>query len=120
MVGILLLAHGSRAKETEKTMETITGYVKDILKADAIECAYMEFCEMNIEKGLKCLMEKGADDIKVIPYFLFEGIHIREDIPNELEEFKKNNPNVKITFGSTLGADKRLAEIVADRVREIL
>lgn len=120
MVGILLLAHGSRAKDTEIAMEKITNEVRKQLENDFVECAYMEFCDMNIEKGLNSLIAKGAEDIKVIPYFLFEGIHIKEDIPEELNKFKESHPNIKITFGNTLGTDKRLAMIVADRVREIL
>lgn len=120
MTGVLLLAHGSRAKGTLITMDEVTQGVREELKLDLVECAYMEFCDVNIEKGLNNLIAKGADDIIIIPYFLFEGIHIKEDIPNELEEFKKNNPNIKIRFGKTLGTDKRLSSIVADRVRELL
>lgn len=120
MTGILLLAHGSREKKTLDTMEHITNEVRKQLEMDLVDCAYMEFCDMNIEKGLDSLVSKGVDEVIIIPYFLFEGIHIKEDIPNELEEYKKNNPNLKIKFGNTLGTDKRLAMIVADRVREQL
>ena len=64
-------------------------------------------------------MERGADDIRIVPYFLFEGVHIKEDIPEEIKAFQAHHPNVKITMGQTLGADKRLAEIVADRIRQM-
>ncbi len=119
MTGILLLAHGSREGDTEKTMRQITAYVKAALQNDMIEEAYLQFRDKNLEKGLLSLVERGADDIKIIPYFLFEGVHIKEDIPAEIREFKTRYPNVTITMGSTLGADKRLAEIVVDRVKEI-
>jgi len=42
----------------------------------------------------------------------------KEDIPAELEGFKKQYPKVTITMGKTLGADKRLADIIVDRVKE--
>ena len=119
MTGILLLAHGSREGDTEKTMRQITAYVKADLQNDMIEQAYLQFRHRNLEKGLLSLIGRGADDIKIIPYFLFEGIHIKEDIPAEIREFNKIHPDVRITMGKTLGADKRLAEIVADRVRQI-
>ncbi|KMT21843.1 sirohydrochlorin chelatase [Clostridium cylindrosporum] len=120
MTGVLLLAHGSREEDTMITMEKITSEVKNQLGLELVECAYLQFCDVNLEKGLEILISKGAKDIKVIPYFLFQGVHIKEDIPAELEEFKKNHADVSITFGDTLGSDKRLAMIVADRVREIL
>jgi sirohydrochlorin ferrochelatase len=120
MTGILLLAHGSREGDTEKTMRRITEYVKAKLRNVMVEEAYLQFRDKNLEKGLMSLVERGADEIKVIPYFLFEGVHIKEDIPAEIREFNKLYPAVKIIMGSTLGADKRLADIVVDRIKEIL
>ena len=120
MIGVLLLAHGSRKNETEATMETITGYVKEELQIELVQCAYLQFREKNLEKGLLNLIGAGADEIKIVPYFLFEGVHIKEDIPAELHEFIQNHSNIKFSFGATLGADKRLAMIVADRVREMI
>ena len=118
MDGVLLLAHGSRAKETAQTMEAIAEQTRRILPGKLIQTAYMQFGEINIEKGLSMLMEQGVTRIKVIPYFLFDGIHIREDIPNELEQFIKKHPHMELTFGKTLGTDERLAQILAERIEE--
>lgn len=118
MLGILILAHGSRQNNTEKTMETIANYVREELDIKLIEAAYMQFRDINLEKGLEKLVEQGADEIKLIPYFLFDGVHIKEDIPEEIAQFTQKHPNIKVTMGKTLGADKRLALIVADRIRE--
>jgi Uncharacterized conserved protein len=118
MTGILLLAHGSREGDTEKTMTQITKYVKEVLKDYVIEEAYLQFRDKNLEKGLLSLIMHGCNDIRVVPYFLFEGVHIKEDIPAEINEFKQHYPNVKIKMGKTLGADKRLAEIIIDRVNQ--
>ncbi len=118
MTGILLLAHGSRMGDTEETMHQITQTTRELLQNDMVEEAYLQFRDKNLEAGLMNLIGRGADDIKVIPYFLFEGVHIKEDIPAELAQFKQSHPGVTITMGKTLGADRRLAEIVADRVRQ--
>jgi sirohydrochlorin ferrochelatase len=120
MTGILLLAHGSREGDTEATMQQITAYVKESLQNDMVEEAYLQFRDRNLEKGLLSLVDRGADTIVVIPYFLFEGVHIKEDIPAELDIFCQSHPGITVTFGRTLGADRRLAETVADRVREQL
>ena len=85
-----------------------------------VEIAYMEFSERNIPSGLDALIRQGARKIAVAPYFLFDGIHIREDIPQALNEYKEANPNVEIALGRPFGADERLAAILAERVREIL
>lgn len=120
MKAILILAHGSREKNTLETLEKVTLMTKLQLPEVLIETAYMEFCDVNLERGLDLLVEKGADEIVVVPYFLFEGIHIREDVPGEIREYLGGHPAVKVTMGNTLSADPRLADILADRIREVL
>jgi Uncharacterized conserved protein len=120
MKAILILAHGSRERNTIETLEKVTAMTKVQLPGILIETAYMEFCDINVEKGLDILVEKGADEIVVVPYFLFSGIHIREDVPGEIREYAEKHPGIKISMGNTLGADPRLADILADRIREVL
>ncbi|EPR09340.1 sirohydrochlorin chelatase [Ruminiclostridium papyrosolvens] len=120
MKAILILAHGSRERKTLETLHKITDMTKAQLPGVMIETAYMEFCDINLEKGLDMLIKKGADNITVVPYFLFEGIHIREDIPGEIKEYIEKHPGIKVTLGNTLGADPRLADVLADRIREAL
>lgn len=118
MKGIMILAHGSRVPETKETINKVTDMVRKKLPDMPIEIAYMEFCEENIEHGIKTLSEMGVDEIKAVPYFLFEGIHIRKDIPGEIEEILKKYPGVKVEMGHTLGVDERLADILVDRIRD--
>lgn len=120
MTGILILAHGSREKETEATLGQIADMLKQLLNTENIESAFLQFSETTLKKGLLKLVEKGIKNIKVVPYFLFDGVHIKEDVPAEIDAFLKEYPEVKICFGRTLGADERLAEILADRVRELI
>lgn len=120
MKGILIIAHGSREPETVKTMEEVFSMVKEKLSHILMEQAYMEFCDVNLAKGLDKLVKQGADNIVVVPYFLFSGIHIREDIPHEIEEYLSVHPGIKVTLGHTLGADPRIAEVLCDRVQEAL
>lgn len=117
MNGVLILAHGSRRKETETTLQKITAMVKEKITIPT-EIAYMEFSDQNIAHGLDQLVNKGIKNIKVVPYFLFSGIHILEDIPKELADYAHKHPEVNITMGNTLGADPRIADILIDRIME--
>lgn len=117
MRGILILAHGSREKSTEQTLQQVVKYLGEIFSEEVIETAYLQFSNIDLHTGFENLKAKGVDNIVVIPYFLFEGVHIKEDIPKEIDDYLKENKDIKITMGKTLGADKRLAEILADRIR---
>lgn len=115
--GILIIAHGSRAKQTIDTMETIFDYVRKQFPGLPMQLAYMEFCDINLETGLDLLKEQGVNDITVVPYFLFEGMHIRKDIPEEIGKYMEDNPGIRIRMGNILGADTRIGDVLADRVR---
>ncbi|MEN8904356.1 MAG: CbiX/SirB N-terminal domain-containing protein [Clostridiales bacterium] len=118
MNGILILAHGSREKSTEDTLYKIVKDLKEKITNNVIEVAFLQFSETNLKVGLDNLKAKGISEIKVIPYFLFDGVHIREDIPKEIEEYLEKNSYMKISLGKTLGYDKRLVDILAERVNE--
>lgn len=120
MTGVLILAHGSRAKETEETLEKIVAMVRDIVGSEHITSSFLQFSDSNLHKGLRELVARGVNDIKVIPYFLFEGVHIKEDIPKEIDDFLTEYPTVHITLGRTLGVESRLAQILADRINELV
>ena len=113
MKGILIIAHGS-------TMEEVFAMVQNNLPDLIVEHAYMEYCDVNLEKGLDLLREKGVKEIVVVPYFLFDGMHIIKDIPEEISAYLENHKDMKISMGKTLGADKRIADVLCDRIKEVM
>lgn len=117
MKSVLIAAHGSRRKDTEMAMEKMAEMVRNKLPDNLIEVGYMEFCAKTIVGGLENLYAKGSREIKVVPYFLFEGIHIKEDIPAEIEKFTNAHQDAVVTMGEILGVDERLAEILVDRIK---
>ena len=116
MKGVLVVAHGSRVKETETTLVSVLKIVEDILPGVRIEHAFMEFSERTLEKGVAALVAHGVTEIKIVPYFLFTGVHLREDIPRMVERCVSSHPEVEVVMGEALGVDRRLAEILVDRI----
>ncbi|MDR2345286.1 MAG: hypothetical protein LBE18_04400 [Planctomycetaceae bacterium] len=118
MKGILVVAHGSRIKETEEILISLLNMVKPKIPEFCIEYAFMEFSDKTLEKGIAALVEKNVSEIKVVPYFLFSGIHLKEDIPNMINQCLLHYPDVKVIMGKSLGIDQRLADILTDRIKE--
>lgn len=116
MNGVLILAHGSREKQTEETFNAVVDLVRSQVD-EVVETAFMEFSQRNIDYGLNALVRQGVTHIKVVPYFLFKGVHLRQDIPEEIEAFLKEREGIVVTMTEPLGTDPRLAEILAERIR---
>lgn len=118
MDGILILAHGSKRPETEKILNSLVEKVRKKTDGKLVYPAYLQFSEQNLEKGIEFLISRGAKKIRVIPMFIFDGIHVTEDIPNELNEIRIKFPEIEITLGRHIGDDDKLADILVDRINE--
>jgi sirohydrochlorin ferrochelatase len=119
MNGILILAHGSKRFETEQILNSLVKKVIEKSGENLVYPSYLQFSEQNLEVGIEYLINKGATKIKVMPMFLFNGIHVTEDIPNELNAIKAKHPGIDIRLTGFIGDDDRIADIIIDRVREL-
>lgn len=115
---ILLMAHGSRIAEANNAVYEIARMVKDMTGFDIVEVSFREQHLPNIQQGIDACVAQGAGRILLLPYFLFVGAHVQEDLPEEMEEAQKRHPGIEFAMGKHLGAHRKLAEIVVDRIAE--
>lgn len=119
MEGVIVLAHGSRRQETDRILNSLTQKVAAKAAGQMIVPAYLQFSQQSLEKAVETLAREGVNRIKVVPMFLFDGIHVTEDIPEELEAIRMKYPEIAIQMSRHLGDDDRIAEIIVDRMSSI-
>lgn len=115
---ILLMAHGSRIADANDAVREIARQVQEMTGREIVEISFREQHLPNIQQGIDACVVKGAQRILLVPYFLFVGAHVREDLPEELAEAQRRHPGVEFAMGSPLGAHRKLAEIVVERIGE--
>jgi len=117
---MLLMAHGSRIPEANQAVHEIAALVKEMSGYDIVEVSFREQHAPNIQQGIDACVAQGAERILLIPYFLYMGAHVLEDLPAELEEARHRHPRVEMAMGKHLGVHRKLAEIVVERIAESL
>ena len=80
--------------------------------------AYLQLAKPDLGQSLEKLAKAGCRRIIIIPFFLFVGNHVSRDIPEIIEQEKKKYPDVNFIYTENLGEDSRIADIVADKIRE--
>jgi sirohydrochlorin ferrochelatase len=115
---VLLMAHGSRIPEANDAVNEIAGMVKSFAGYEIVEVSFRESHSPSIQEGIDACVAQGAERILLVPYFLYMGAHVQEDLPREMEEARQRHPNVEMAMGRHLGVHKRLAKLVIDRVEE--
>jgi sirohydrochlorin ferrochelatase len=115
---ILLMAHGSRIVGANRAVNEIAAMIKEMAGFDIVEVSFRENHSPNIQEGIDACVARGAGRILLVPYFLYMGAHVLEDLPAEIEEAKLRHPDVVMAMGKPLGIHRKLAEIVVERIGE--
>lgn len=117
---ILMMAHGSRIAEANDAAREVAAMVGELTGFDIVEVAFRELHEPNIQQGIDTCVARGAGRILLMPYFLFMGAHVQQDLPEEIAEARKRHPDLVMEMGGHLGAHRKLAEVEAERIGEAL
>ena len=113
---ILLMAHGSRIPEANDAVLEIAEMVKELSGHPIVEVSFREMHLPSIQQGIDACVARGAERILLLPYFLFIGAHVQEDLPEEMAMARERYPNVEFAMGSHLGVHRKLAEVVTERI----
>lgn len=116
---VIILGHGSRAAEHNAGLQQVAEMVKSRTNLP-VKTAYMENCEPDLGTAIRGAAAAGYNKFVIMPLFLFKGIHVTEDVPKEVEMIKQDLPGIEVIFTRHLGADPKIAEIVWDRVQEVI
>ena len=114
MKSLLIVAHGSKRKESNDEIFDLTEKIKDKLGENFghVSCAFLEISSPSISEGIDQCVQKNSDKILVLPYFLTTGRHVIDDIPDIVNEAKARNSNVKIILLPYLGSNSAVKNIL--------
>jgi sirohydrochlorin cobaltochelatase len=103
---LLILAHGSRKKESNEEVQRIA---EDLDKTgnsgfDKVLCAFNQFSKPSAEDQIEILVGMGATHITVLPYFIAAGSHVMSDIPELVKAAEQKYSGVTFKMTPHFGA----------------
>lgn len=121
---VLIIAHGSKVKETDEIMKKYHSELisraslskKNNEDSILVEYCYLQLMEPSIEDIVEKLYNQNVRLIKAFPFFLFNGNHIKEDIPEVLENLANKYEGLEFEFLSHIGFDSRLCDLIEERI----
>lgn len=116
-LAVILLGHGSRVEAANKPLIEMAGMVSRLLGGARVEGAFLQMASPSLEDAVAALVAEGHRDIALVPFFLYSGAHVTEDIPQKAAELRAAHPGVGIFITQHLGVHPLLAELVVERVR---
>lgn len=131
-ITLFIAGHGTDKNEnSRRVVEEQVDRVRATKVYGGVECIFLEE-EPRIES---CYQMAQTRNLLIVPFFISDGLHVREDIPVLLGEPKRvvqerlrngkptwRNPTEKqgrlVWYSSSVGTDPQVADVILERVRE--
>jgi len=108
--GIVLFAHGSREPQWAQPFERIAA---ELRKKFRVELAYLEQMRPTLDEAVASLVDAGARRVRIVPVFLGQGGHIREDLPKLAAAARARHPTLEIVLERTIGEREEITNAIA-------
>ena len=114
----LLIAHGSRRDSANQDLVKLAAAVRERANYAIVEIAYLEIAEPTIPQGGRRCVERGAAEVRLLPYFLSAGAHVVDDLEKHRADLSAQFPGVRFTLCPPLGLHPKLIDVVLERLEE--
>ncbi|MFW5731396.1 MAG: precorrin-8X methylmutase, partial [Desulfonatronovibrionaceae bacterium] len=114
---IIILAHGSRNVQARKSFLNMVETVGRRTQAK-VAAAFFSLGEPDLAQSVDSLARAGADEITIFPFFLFDGSHVRHDIPALVKGLEEKHPGILFRVLNSLEHEPLMPEIILERIWE--
>ena len=112
---LLILVHGSPRASANEPMYQVVEEIRRRKLYTMVEAAFLECNEPSIPDAIDSCVQRGAESIVAVPYFLHTGNHVADDLPTLLEEAQARHPQVAFLMGSFIGRAPEMTDILLER-----
>ncbi len=77
--------------------------LRRIYSTELAIAAHMEIANPSIKETVALCVEEGCTEVIVAPYFLSQGRHIQQDIPNLVAEAQADHPDLRCIIADPIG-----------------
>jgi len=111
---ILLFAHGARDPSWAEPLRQIVARMGEKQPGMRVELAFLDMMEPTLDAAVAALAAEDIGRITVIPLFLAQGGHLKEDLPRLLDDIRRHHPALQIDVTSAIGDSEDLTNAIAD------
>jgi len=111
---IVLLGHGARDVRWREPFDRLAVRVAARAPTAAVTVAFLEVMQPDLAAAIERLVADQRLSIRIVPVFLGEGGHVREDVPRLIEAARLRHPEAEISLARAVGEDQAVLETIAE------
>lgn len=117
--GILLFAHGARDPQWAEPFLAIREAVRRAAPDQRVELAYLELMSPRLGECADRLLGEGVSELTIVPLFMAQGAHLKEDLPKLIQEIEARHAGVRIRLTPPIGEIPELVSAIAGWVTRV-
>ncbi len=123
-IAYLLVFHGSRYAISAIAASRLAKLLAEKLPNPLVSTAALELSAWSLHQTIvdfaQFAISEGYQTIRIVPLFLSQGVHVREDIPHEIAQAQKKLGNtIDLELASYLGGNPEIAALLAQQSAQI-
>jgi len=111
---ILLFAHGARDPGWAEPFRRMADRLRTAKPELRVELAFLELMAPRLDEAVSTLEGEGIRRITLVPLFLAQGGHLKEDLPKLLDDIRSRYPAIQINVTEAIGDAQSLTNAIAD------
>ena len=110
--GLILIAHGARDARWAEPFQRLRERVAQASPQTRVALAYLEFMSPDLDTAATALCDAGCQAIVLVPVFLGQGGHVRNDLPQLLQDAAVRHPECKFRLAGAAGEDDAVLDAI--------
>ena len=115
----IIIAHGSRDEESNRDFLDLVAKFRRLHGKTAVEPAFLDLCRPSVSDALKAVMSQEVGEVYILPMMLFPGRHVKEDIPNLIQQAKMEHPSVDFHYAGPLSGQPMLLKLLQEQADSV-
>lgn len=118
--GLILFAEGSSRQEANQAVWKIAAVVGACSDYTFIRPAFSQTTQPNLSASVEEAARAGMERVIIVPFFLAPNLRVQQDLPPLVDAERTRHPRLDIRVAAPLEGHPLLAEIILERVRQVL
>ncbi len=115
---VIIVGHGSKSAGADEAIKRVASELAQTGGFHRVQYAFLQYTASEPGSVVRQCIEAGAERIVLVPFFLQPGTHVIRDIPQLVEEARKNHPGTLFQVTDYAGNHSLMARIVLDLVEK--
>lgn len=115
---LLIIDRGSKMKEVQEELHNTCELIKYKTDYSYVDFCFLEVIPPYIGEGIRKCIDRGADSITIVPYFLYPGMKLKDAVTQTATIIRQEDKKMVIT--KPLSYQPIISEIVLKRVNSLV